>query len=280
MSLPFFRCNPFFTAFHFVDSRQPEGVTRKLLPFLLLLPLFLATSCIEGEEEIWINLNGSGELAARYQFPARALSQIGDPDDLVRALTLIAEKEEGIEISHCSCVTKKGKSFLNPDQATFRIEGEFDNVLELFEIAARNKELFVRETGADPEKVASVIGAVDFRFEGLRPTFDREIRLQEVIPPSLAGVLGSSSFKYIIHLPAEVRDSNAHEVSEDGKTVSWTFLLKDHFTEPMAMSLDTRIPVPWWGWVMVAVLAVLIFGLFWRFVVKRFRRPAIVPAGP
>jgi hypothetical protein len=238
-------------------------VIQKLLLALLAVPLFLVTSCVEGEEEIWINLNGSGKVEARYEFPARALSKIGDPERLVEALTLIAAKEEGIEISDCSFVTEEGQTILTPDKAVFQLSGRFDNVLDLFEIASRNKEFFVEQTGMDPDQVASVIGLIDFRFEGLRPTFDREIRPAEIFPEFLAGMLGPSSFQYTIHLPAEVRQTNAHAVSEDGRTVTWVFQLKDHFDKPMTMSLDTTIPIPWWVFVLLLVLVVLVLGAVW-----------------
>jgi len=248
-------------------------VTRRLLAALLALPLFLATSCIEGEEEIWINLDASGHLVARYEFPALALGKVGDPHEIVDALNLIAAKEEGIAITKCTFAKEGSK-------AIFRLEGNFDNVLELFEIADRNEELFIRETGADPDKIASVAGAINFRLEGLRPTFDREVSPSEIFPEFMAkspGMLGPSSFKYTIHLPAKVHQTNAHTISEDGKTVSWSFLLKDHFDKPMAMALNTKIPVPWWAWLILVFFSLLVFWLVWRFLIRRFLfRPRVL----
>jgi hypothetical protein len=77
-------------------------------------------------------------------------------------------------------------------------------------------------------------------------------------------MLGSAAFKYTIHLPSRVRENNAHLVSDDGKTVSWNFKLQDYFENPMAMSFRADLPIPWWAWLLLALLILGMSGLIWR----------------
>jgi len=44
-------------------------VIRRLILSLLCLSVFIFTSCVEGEEEIWIHKNGSDYCLAYYELP-------------------------------------------------------------------------------------------------------------------------------------------------------------------------------------------------------------------
>ena len=242
---------------------------RSLLLSLLCLPALIFTSCVEGEEEIWINPDASGRFTTHYEIPSIALSQMGNPDDMIRALRMIDDKEEGIEITTLT-FEKEGSKVI------FHLEATFKDASKLLEISDRNEDLFVEEAHADPEQMDSIAGVINFRLEGLTPTFNRSVSLDGIFPPMISDrpkILGRSYFKYTIHLPAKVKTHNAHSVSKDGQTVSWTFLLKEHFEHPMEMAFTTAIPTPWWAWV---ILTFLIFGLaclIWLISRKVLRRP-------
>ena len=53
-------------------------------------------SCIEGEEQIWLNADGSGRVEARYKMPSAVAKRIGEPAELVRVLQEAAD--EGLEL--------------------------------------------------------------------------------------------------------------------------------------------------------------------------------------
>lgn len=239
---------------------------RRLLSLLLCLSAFIFTSCVEGEEEIWIHQDGSGRILAHYELPGIAKNSLGNPNDTIRALKIIDEKEDGIEIQQLTFGEKKGK-------IVFHLEATFENALDLLELVERNEETFIEESGSDPAQIDAIAGIIDFKFEDLTPMFNRTVSLGGLFPPMVSkrpGMLGPSNFKYTIHLPAKVKDTNAHAISEDGKTVSWTFFLKNHFDQPMQMSLTTELPIPWWA---LAILALIVFGLawlVWRFGIRRF----------
>lgn len=223
-----------------------------LSPLLLLASLFL-NSCVEGEEEVWINGDGSGRFVAHYEFPIIALKDLGDPDVFVEMLHKIDKREDSIEIMDLYFVKKKKK-------AIFHLEASFEDAGALLELAARNQDLLIEDTGADPQQVEQMAGSTVFQLNGLTPTFNRTVILEGLIDQSFKGFLGRSNFKYTMHLPVKVKESNAHKISNDGRTVSWTFLLKDHLDTPMEMGFTTALPIPWWTWF---ILTILVFGIAW-----------------
>ncbi len=226
----------------------------------LFITAMLLSSCVEGEEEIWIKADGSGRVIAHYEIPLVALSQMTDPEDMIRALRLVDEKEEGLCIHELSFKKNRGK-------AIFHFEASFHDARELLDISARNEALFAEETSADPEQMTAVAGEIDFTIKGLTPTFSRSISLIGMFPPIVTKrptMLGPSRFKYTMHLPAKVKESNAHAISADGRSVSWTFFLKDHLEEEMEMSFTTELPLPWWAWLCLALFAFLLAWFIWR----------------
>ncbi len=227
--------------------------------FILVIGMILS-SCVEGEEEVWINADASGRFRAHYEIPKIALSQMAAPDDVIRALRKVDELEDGIEITTLS-FEKRGS------KAIFHLEANFDDARELLEMSERNEELFVEETATDPKQIDAIAGDIEFAIKGLTPTFNRSISLNGLFPSMVSNrpkMLGSSNFKYTIHLPAKVKESNAHSISNDGRTVSWTFLLKEHFEVPMQMSFTSELPVPWWGWLALSLFVFVLAWLLWR----------------
>lgn len=237
----------------------------KLLRLFQILPILLLHSCIEGEEEIWIKGDGSGRLIARYSLPSLALQQLGDPNDYVRAIKIIDELEDGIEVQKITFESKSGKAVLH-------LEATFENALDLLKIAERNESVFIEEAEADPAQLDAISGKIELGIDGLSPTFKRAVSLGPVFPSMVQrspAMLGKSTFTYTIHLPADAKETNAHQVSEDKRTVKWAFLLKEYVNQPMVMAVKTALPVPRWVLVMFAAIIFMIAWIIW----KRLRRP-------
>lgn len=238
----------------------------RLTALLLFLPLLLLNSCIEGEEEVWINLDASGKLRAHYEFPPALKAQMGDPDVIVAALRALDEREDGIEIQALS-FGMVGR------QLIFHLEATFDDARDLLEISERNLDVLIEDTGMDPAQADAMSGGITFAMNGMSPSFQRDISLAGMFPEMIAnnpGLLGSSNFRYLIHLPFPATETNAHKVENGGKTLIWRFLLKEHVTEPMSLSLKTKIVIPWWAWLIGGVLLLGLFFMSWRI----FRRLA------
>lgn len=245
-------------------------VFRCLIALLLFLPIAVLTSCVEGEEEIWINADASGRATARYEFPTKALEELGDPADLLRAIERIDENEEGLEFQTCS-FEKVGFN------TALTIEATFENALDLLTIAERNQTVITEETSANPETLDGVAGKIDFQFEGINPTYDRAVSISSLFPADLAplkefalrAALRRAAFKYTLHVPSEILETNATQVSDDRKTATWIFPLKEHFEAPIQMSLKMRPPIPWWAWLILALLIAGIGWPIWRLIRRR-----------
>ncbi len=242
----------------------PAPMVAKLFRLFLILPILLLHSCIEGEEEIWIKGDGSGRLVAHYSLPSLALQQLGDPNDYVRAIKMIDEREDGIEVQKITFESKSGKAVLH-------LEATFKNAMDLLKIADRNQSVFVEEAQADPAQLDALSGTIEVGIDGLSPTFNRAVSLGPIFPSMVQkspAMLGKSTFNYTIHLPAEAKETNAHEVSEDRLTVKWTFLLKEYVNRPMIMAVKTALPIPWW---VLTILGAIVFMIAW-IIWKRLQR--------
>ena len=238
---------------------------QRLISLLLPLMAFLLQSCIEGDEEIWINGDGSGKVIVHYSLPSLALGQMGAPDDYVRAIRMVDDREEGIQVQKISFQKIDGK-------AVFHMEASFDEATDLLELGNRNESIFVEEAHADPRQLHALAGKIDVALSGLRSNFHRSVSLGPIVPSmvqSRPAMLGQSTFKYTLHLPVEIIESNAHHISDDGRTISWKFLLKDAIDKPMIMSAKVPIPRPWWVWLLLALLTFTLAFLLWKKFISR-----------
>ena len=234
---------------------------------LFFLPALLLQSClIEGEEEIWLEADGGGKIRIQYTLPNQMIKTMGNPDDYIRAIREIDEREDGARVTALS-FDKVGEQSLFGGSSRFILEAEFDDIRKFFELAERNEDGFVSETGTDADTLETIVGDIDMEMDFLSPRVERTISFEKLLPKTVhkfPNALGQSSFSYIYHLPFAIKETNAQYVSEDRKTVKWKFLLKDHVTKPMVMKLETTIPPPWWLIAILTVLALIVIRILYR----------------
>ncbi len=232
---------------------------------LLWIPIVLLSSCVESEEEIWIHANGSGKLKISQEMPALALSEVGDPQAYVDVIHEIDALEDSVSIQHLTYEMEGSK-------LVFRLEASFENILKLEEIGTRHTTRFLTATGADPEKMATASGETTVKLDGLQPSFQRVIDIGSLIPAPVKKMpilLGNASSSFTMHFPSKVKETNAHQISNGGKTIHWNFLLKNHLEEPMVMNATSSLPIPWWAWaLLLMMIVVIIFASRWLW--KRF----------
>ncbi|MDA7507282.1 hypothetical protein OAL53_02770 [Akkermansiaceae bacterium] len=229
----------------------------------LLFPIVVLTSCVEGDEEVWINDDASGNIVATYRLPTIALRQIGDPDEFIKALKLIDEKEVMIEITDLSFELKSGR-------AIFHLEAKFEDARELLSITERNKPVFSKQTKTDQKYLDSILGDINFRFDGITPAFDRLVIPSKIFPSMVKKrpkMLGSAAFRYCIHMPRKIKRTNAHIISDDRKTVTWIFKLKNHFEEPISMNLKAELP--YWN---CSIIILIVTSALWLTLKRKGRQ--------
>ena len=244
---------------------------------LIAISTLLLNSCkIDGEEEITINEDGSAHLLMRYEVPAMFLSAEAS-DELVKSIDDGLGKKEHVELLDNRVELVKSQKIIHIE---FKIDAEAD----LDELYLKNEE--GDEGAADKKKsdqlLESLVGDLDAKIQGLSVDMTRRVDLQPLLEKYMgkksASMLSDYEFRYTIHLPEAAEQSNAHEVSDGGKTLKWTYLLREVKENPIVMDVTAPIPLPWWVYALVgAVVLVAVFVLvgigYW--VSKRFRQKSI-----
>ena len=239
-----------------------------LLP--VLLPLLLV-SCIEGEEEIWLEPDGSGRIEATYKMPTVVAQKIGDPDELVEILKNAAARDPHIELTSVSHQTRRGG-------VTLKFSGTFDDLRKLATFPQRQ----LRDP-AEPDKrvKAEVLFGtthLDISWRGL--SYERQVDISWLLKSSPAAksivrvpaLLGNSSFRYTLNLPTSARESNSTTQSQDGHKLEWLFPLKNHVQEPMHLTAEGDLPLPGTLWLIPLAALVLLFLIQNRRARKKLQR--------
>ncbi|MFP6885822.1 MAG: hypothetical protein VCA40_15420 [Roseibacillus sp.] len=239
-----------------------------LLPVLLSL---LLVSCIEGEEEIWLEPDGSGRIEATYKMPTVVAQKIGDPDELVEILKNAAARDPHIELTSVSHQTRRGG-------VTLKFSGTFDDLRKLATFPQRQ----LRDP-AEPDKrvKAEVLFGtthLDISWRGL--SYERQVDISWLLKSSPAAksivrvpaLLGNSSFRYTLNLPTSARESNSTTQSQDGHKLEWLFPLKNHVQEPMHLTAEGDLPLPGTLWLIPLAVLVLLFLIQNRRARKKLQR--------
>ena len=234
---------------------------------ILLLALVLTlTSCIEGDEELWLNRNGSGRIEATYRMPPAIMNRFGGAAKLQQRLEDAIKNEPSIRIQEIS-------NHIDGAQVVFTLKAEFDDARSF--ISLPKKHLRDPNKPDKPSAEESFFGKMNLRLNGLTLKFDRNVDLSSILPAAVqdnAAMLGDSSFNFFLHLPAKPSTHNATSVSDNGTTLNWSFKLKDHVSTPMVLHTSLLLPLPWWAWSLATIVILLLaFGIF-RLIISMRRK--------
>lgn len=214
---------------------------------LLPVPLFLLLgSCIDGEEHTWLEQDGSGRLEARYKMPVLVMNNFGGAEELAHTLQEAADRDPHVALSRIDHRLERGS-------VIFEFAGTFDDLRMLCTFPQR--QLRDPERPDEPVQAEALFGETDLRINPLGISFHRTVDLSPVLPENIKrapGILGDSSFRYHLHLPVDARETNAHGRSDEGTTLTWSFVLKDHVSKPMILTARAPLPIPSWVWWTVA----------------------------
>lgn len=251
--------------------RYPPLLRMRLLALLPVLLSLLLVSCIEGEEEIWLEPDGSGRIEATYKMPTVVAQKIGDPDELVEILKNAAARDPHIELTSVSHQTRRGG-------VTLKFSGTFDDLRKLATFPQRQ----LRDP-AEPDKrvKAEVLFGtthLDISWRGL--SYERQVDISWLLKSSPAAksivrvpaLLGNSSFRYTLNLPTSARESNSTTQSQDGHKLEWLFPLKNHVQEPMHLTAEGDLPLPGTLWLIPLAVLVLLFLIQNRRARKKLQR--------
>lgn len=237
--------------------------TRLLLPLLAFI--LTLTSCIEGDEELWLNRDGSGRIDATYRMPPAIMNRFGGADKLQKRLEKAINKEPGIRIDEIS-------HHLEGAQVVFHLKADFDDAREF--VGLPRKHLRDPDTPDTPSTEEAFFGVMNLQLSGLSLEFDRNVDLSPALPPSIrdnAVMLGDSAFRYTLHLPTKPSTHNATSTSNDGATLHWAFPLKKHASTPMLLQTSMPLPIPLWLWALVGAVVLLLIFIVAKFIKRRTR---------
>ena len=239
-----------------------------LFSILLVFPAFFLSSCLEGDEEYWINADASGRLRMDYKIPPTVVKNLGDYLGLFAALREIDALEDGLKINELSAKLEAGKIH-------FILDADFNDARDLFSLAEKHADILKKHFGSDDGRLKAAFGKIQLERDGRQLHFRRELDLAPMLPDIIRknpAILGPATFNYSIHLPTPASSSNAEVTSADKRTLTWHAKLKKHTATPIILEL--RAPIPYPKWLIpagITLLMALLFSLrfFWN---KRQKR--------
>lgn len=255
---------------HFWKRRLASSIKASslLTSFCLFVALLQLTSCIEGEEEIWVNSDASGRAKLRITAPTVLFSKFGGAETLVEDAKTAAEDSDQVEILAITA-SKKGSRTTLSAELTFQDARRVGSFLQTFRDPATPL------VKSDPElvvgDVALAMGFPDYHY-------DRKIDLapllaEQAIPPFALNMIGEDArLSYILHLPTAVTTSNADAILDDGKTLKWDQPVSRLLEGPVEMSFAAPLPLPYRLIAVVALLLISLLAVIVSFVRKRGRR--------
>ena len=235
---------------------------------LLALACLVLSSCLDGDEEVWIEKDGSGRIKATYSMPPQFMAELGGAEKLSKRLRDAVESDPNMTLESLGHKFEGGRTVLN-------FGARFEDFRKLADFGTKHLR--------DPEQPDTkstgeiLLGTIDIRIEGLTLKYDRTIDLSSLFPENVLrnpGLLGPASFRYTLHMPVAAKEHDAHATSNEGRTLKWTYALRNHTAEPMTTSAKADLPLPWWVWTAGLLSLVLIGALIvWavRFTASRNR---------
>jgi hypothetical protein len=245
---------------------QSLGPMRRVLFSLLALVVFLLNSCIDGEEEVFIEADGSARVKAVYRVPGMLFS-VEDAEELKTNIIEEVEKQKHLKLITNRVDKENGNRIVT-------IEIETDDMMALEGALAEHTP------GVNPSKadkmLHAIMGNITVSLHGLSADFSREVDLRPMLEENLgkgsATILGDSEFRYIVHLPKAVEQSNAHFIENGGKTLKWAYKLRECAQKPILLKMVAPIPLPWWVYAVVTVVLLLLVWGAWKWVALKSRR--------
>lgn len=235
---------------------------------LMAMLMLLLNSCIDGEEEIFVNADGSASMKVKYQVPGMIFSA-ENADELVAIVADEVGGNEALRLITNRVDTEKGQRIIH-------IEVETDAVMELDGMFDAVSPQAVVEQSKTDKLWRCLRGNMNVKVEGLSAGITRRVDLEPLLNEYLGersvSLLGESEFRYTIHLPETVEHSNAHEVTDDGRTLKWRYKLSECKKKPIMMDLQVPISLSRWVKLGAGSLVLLVLGGGYLFFQKRSKK--------
>ncbi|MCK9308710.1 MAG: hypothetical protein PHH43_02115 [Candidatus Cloacimonetes bacterium] len=217
---------------------------------LLMLTLFVLAGCVNYDEELWLNRDGSGRAKLRLVHR----SPYENPEEIVRKAALPGISLHGYDIQRSGA------------DAIYTIEFKF-----------KNMEAFNNVN--DQLSAADFWGKITLNKEpGRRITFKRRISLgSQESDDDFENIFSKMQtehpvWNYRLHVPWKIISSNAspNNVDVKNRTISWSFDTANMWNKTELMTVEMKKDFPW-ILIVVGVIVLVLAGFLvhWLF---RFAR--------
>lgn len=213
--------------------------------FLRVLACFVAlllASCIDGREEYWFHRDGSGRIEIEYVVPATALTLAGGKDKLLEQLRTHLTVSDGVTLDALA-VTAAGDRVRVFVGLRYASREQFTKQLE----STASSEL--------PQATKGFAGSVESKWRGLSVDLIRTVAPGAAVPAltyATDSQLRGHRLDYIAHFDDAALASNATELRDGGKTLVWSYPLKDAVRAPLVMTAKLPMQVPVWMYALLA----------------------------
>lgn len=233
-----------------------------LLLGLLALACLLLPSCIDGNEQIRINADGSGTCTATYFVPVAAIAASGGVEKMRLQVEEWAAGEDGLTLDALE-IAEEG------DRLHIHAALSFKNALALIDASSPDSMEKL------PRAAHALAGTLDFRMRGRQVDLTRTVQPRQALGAALLlsgpADLAEHRLVYQISLPVTPDSHNATRTADGGRTLVWDFPLDEAVENPPVMRLVATVPIPWWLW-LAAGLALLLLILGIIAIIRRLRR--------
>jgi len=237
---------------------------KKLLPLLIIM-LFLLAGCVEYNEEMWLNPDGSGKVSLRLVHR----SNYANTQEIMR-------KSELPGIHLISSQVQKNGPFM-----VYKVTFKFDNIESFNRISEEPTPAdFLGQISINKNSEGHLVYKRRISLGGseiLEPGVESDsIDINLLADPDdiLANIYKKQQkdypkWNYTIHLPWKIisASTTADKIDYKNKTVSWEFDTEQMWNKSELMTVEMKKGISWIVWVIIA-LAVLLLAFFISWLVK------------
>ena len=184
-----------------------------------------------------MNADGSGQARFKVTAPNLLFSKFGGAEKIIADAEAGIAQSKDVTLKRIHAVNSGANTTLEAE-LSFKDARKLGSTLRAF-----------RDPPDSPEKCQEEILFGDTTVQIVIPKiqYHRELDIQSLVPPESNNplalrLLDKATMSYRIHLPTTVKNHNADQVSDEGKTLQWDFTIPELLEGPVQMEFSSPIP--------------------------------------
>ncbi|MBG7607203.1 MAG: hypothetical protein IZT59_04115 [Verrucomicrobia bacterium] len=235
----------------------------------ILLIATVLPSCLDSEEEIWINADSSGAGRISITVPSAATTLHGGQAGIKKIAEDFLKSTPAFSSYLVETKTENKRTTLN---AAFT----FDNALDFLDSS------FAENLDSLPGSGSEFAGTTKVAFQGLNIAFSRRTELSKAIRGAIffpQSQLTGHEVKTTFHLPKAATSHNATSTADGGRTLIWITPLATAIRKPVETNFTMPLPIPWLTIGVTTLMVILLLAALAYYLIRRRKsRDIPVPA--